>query len=48
MALWIAALLGVIQGIFMFLPVSSTAHMVLTEHWLIARGRRCRPRRARR
>ena len=38
MALWIAALLGVIQGIFMFLPVSSTAHMVLTEHWLIARG----------
>ena len=22
----------------MFLPVSSTAHRVLTEHWLIARG----------
>ena len=38
MALWIAALLGIIQGIFMFLPVSSTAHMVLTEHWLIATG----------
>ncbi|SIT66561.1 undecaprenyl-diphosphatase [Ectothiorhodosinus mongolicus] len=38
MALWIAALLGVIQGIFMFLPVSSTAHMVLAEHWLIAKG----------
>ncbi|MFW6344993.1 MAG: undecaprenyl-diphosphate phosphatase [Halomonas sp.] len=35
MALWIAALLGVVQGIFMFLPVSSTAHMVLLEHWLI-------------
>ena len=38
MALWIAAVLGIIQGIFMFLPVSSTAHMVLTEHWLLGRG----------
>ncbi len=38
MAIWIAALLGIIQGIFMFLPVSSTAHMVLTEHWLLGRG----------
>ncbi len=38
MAIWIAALLGIIQGIFMFLPVSSTAHMVLTEHWLLDRG----------
>lgn len=38
MAIWIAILLGIIQGIFMFLPVSSTAHMVLAEHWLIARG----------
>ncbi len=38
MALWIAVLLGVVQGLFMFLPVSSTAHMVLVEHWLIARG----------
>ncbi len=38
MALWIAALLGVVQGIFMFLPVSSTAHMVLLEHWLIGQS----------
>lgn len=38
MAIWIAAVLGIIQGIFMFLPVSSTAHMVLTEHWLLGRG----------
>jgi len=38
MAIWIAVLLGVIQGIFMFLPVSSTAHMVLAEHWLIQNG----------
>lgn len=43
MALWIAALLGVVQGIFMFLPVSSTAHMVLLEHWLIAQGHRVPP-----
>ncbi len=35
MTLWIAALLGVIQGVFMFLPVSSTAHLVLVQHWLI-------------
>lgn len=38
MALWIAVLLGAIQGVFMFLPVSSTAHMVLMEHWLIGQG----------
>lgn len=38
MTVWIAALLGVVQGIFMFLPVSSTAHLVLTQHWLIRRG----------
>ena len=38
MAIWIAVLLGIIQGIFMFLPVSSTAHMVLAEHWLIQNG----------
>jgi len=36
--LLIAALLGVIQGVFMFLPVSSTAHLVLTQHWLIEKG----------
>jgi len=41
--LLIAALLGVIQGIFMFLPVSSTAHLVLTQHWLIERGHELPP-----
>lgn len=38
MAIWIAVLLGMIQGIFMFVPVSSTAHLVITQHWLIRQG----------
>ena len=38
MALYIVVLLGIVQGAFMFLPVSSTAHLVLTQHWLIAGG----------
>jgi len=33
-----AILLGIIQGVFMFFPVSSTSHLVLTQHWLIQRG----------
>ncbi len=33
-----AVILGVVQGVFMFVPVSSTAHLVLTQHWLIAQG----------
>jgi undecaprenyl-diphosphatase len=35
---WEAILLGVIQGTFMFVPVSSTSHLALTQHWLISRG----------
>ncbi|WP_018872628.1 undecaprenyl-diphosphate phosphatase [Thioalkalivibrio sp. ALJ16] len=38
MTIWVATLLGIVQGIFMFLPVSSTAHLVLTQHWLIRQG----------
>ncbi|WP_019583517.1 undecaprenyl-diphosphate phosphatase [Thioalkalivibrio sp. ALE16] len=38
MTVWVATLLGIVQGIFMFLPVSSTAHLVLTQHWLIRQG----------
>lgn len=33
-----AALLGLVQGVFMFVPVSSTAHLVLVQHFLIAQG----------
>jgi len=38
MAIWIAILLGIIQGIFMFFPVSSTSHLALTQHLLIGQG----------
>ncbi|TVP55974.1 MAG: undecaprenyl-diphosphate phosphatase [Gemmatimonadales bacterium] len=38
MTFWEAVLLGIIQGIFMFFPVSSTSHLVLMQHWLIERG----------
>lgn len=34
MTLWEAVLLGIIQGIFMFFPVSSTSHLVLAQHLL--------------
>lgn len=38
MAIWIAIILGIIQGIFMFFPVSSTSHLALAQNWLIGRG----------
>lgn len=38
MTIFESILLGIIQGIFMFFPVSSTSHLVLTQHWLIQRG----------
>lgn len=38
MTLLIAVLLGVVQGVFMFVPVSSTSHLVLTQTWLRSIG----------
>lgn len=38
MNLWHAILLGLVQGLTEFLPVSSTAHLTLTEHLLLGRG----------
>jgi undecaprenyl-diphosphatase len=36
--LWETVLLGVVQGVFMFFPVSSTSHLVLVQHALGERG----------
>lgn len=38
MSLLVALLLGVVQGVFMFVPVSSTSHLVLTQTFLRSRG----------
>jgi undecaprenyl-diphosphatase len=43
MTLFEAALLGVVQGVFMFVPVSSTAHLVITQHFLISQGSQMPP-----
>ena len=33
-----AFILGIVQGVFMFVPVSSTAHLVITQHLMINAG----------
>jgi undecaprenyl-diphosphatase len=38
-----AIVLGLVQGMFMFVPVSSTAHLVLTQHLMISGGSQIPP-----
>ncbi|MDG5816746.1 undecaprenyl-diphosphate phosphatase [Chitinispirillales bacterium ANBcel5] len=38
MSFFEAVVLGIVQGIFMFFPVSSTSHLALTQHLFIATG----------
>lgn len=38
MTLLEALVLGVVQGVFMFVPVSSTSHLALTQHWMGSLG----------
>ncbi|NLS09543.1 undecaprenyl-diphosphate phosphatase [Nesterenkonia sp. MY13] len=38
MTIWEAILLGAIQGLFMFIPVSSSSHLVIAQHWLADAG----------
>ncbi|TVR07550.1 MAG: undecaprenyl-diphosphate phosphatase, partial [Salinarimonadaceae bacterium] len=38
-----AIVLGLVQGVFMFVPVSSTAHLVIAQHLMIAQGSKMPP-----
>ena len=40
MTIFEAILLGIVQGVFMFFPVSSTSHLALLQHYLIEEGSR--------
>ena len=42
MPIWQVILLGLIEGLTEFMPVSSTGHLLLTEHFLGVLHRRAR------
>ena len=42
-ALLKAALLGLVEGVTEFIPVSSTGHLILVSHWLGETGETAKP-----